>query len=336
VNIPLLRRLRDAQGAFVPLAELGTNREGLRRDLDELVAFGFAIEWHPYLGVAYQGPAERLCPDQIEDDLGTRRVGRRIAVWNRVTSTNDLAARAALSTANDGLIVLAEEQSAGRGSRGRVWSAPARSSILMSVLLFPPPHLTDSAWLTALGAVTAAEVVAEWTGCAAKIKWPNDVRVEGRKVAGILVERGRGPGLGAVIGIGLNANIAPGEFRGELQTTATSLQVLLRRRVDRSELARALIRRLDDHYEQGHVRGAESLNTPWSQRSEHRHRTVRVSTRQGPSHGRLEDLDLQRGLTLQRRDGQRCLITIPDILALDPLDTGEPLDRPPPDQAGVS
>ena len=160
-------------------------------------SFGFGIEQHPYRGAAYRGPAERLCPDQIEHGLATRWIGRRIAVWNRVTSTNDLAARAGTSASNDGLVVLAEEQTAGRGRRGRSWTAPPRSSILMSVVLFPPPHLAPAvpeaafgcAWLTALGAVATAEVVAAWTGRDATIKWPNDVRVDGRKIAGILVER---------------------------------------------------------------------------------------------------------------------------------------------------
>src|SRR3954462_8992189 len=115
MNIPLLRRLRDARGRFVPTHELGPDLAGIIDDLDELEAFGFALERHPYWGVAYRGPAGRLCPDQIEDRLETRRVGRRIAVWNRVTSTNDLAVRAAGSTSNEGLVVLAEEQSVGRG-----------------------------------------------------------------------------------------------------------------------------------------------------------------------------------------------------------------------------
>ena len=125
----------------MPLDELGPDLERVRGDLDALVAFGFGIEQHPYRGAAYVGPAERLCPDQIEHGLATRRIGRRIAVWNRVTSTNDLAARAGTSSSNDGLVVLAEEQTAGRGRRGRSWTAPPRSSILMSVVLFPPPHL---------------------------------------------------------------------------------------------------------------------------------------------------------------------------------------------------
>src|SRR4051812_43258241 len=164
VNIPLLRRLRDARGDFVPMAELGDDLDVVRRELDELERFGFLLERHPYRGVAYRGPADRLCPDQVEHELGTRRVGRRVAIWSRVSSTNDLAARAAGSSANEGLVILAEEQTAGRGRRGRTWSAPPGSSLLMSVLLFPPQALAATGWLTALGAVAAAEVVAEWTG----------------------------------------------------------------------------------------------------------------------------------------------------------------------------
>src|SRR5690348_1807385 len=99
MNIPLLYRLREAGGEFVPLDALGADLDVVRRDLDELACFGFTIERHPYRGVAYRGPAERLCPDQIEHELGTRRVGRRVAVWDRVASTNDLAARGGGSTA---------------------------------------------------------------------------------------------------------------------------------------------------------------------------------------------------------------------------------------------
>ena len=123
----------------------------------------------PTSGRPIGGRRRRLCPDQIEHGLETRRIGRRIAVWNRVGSTNDLAARAGSTPANDGLVVLAEEQTAGRGQRGRTWTAPARSSILMSVLLFPPPDLplpgpeaaAGSAWLTALAAVATAELVSD-------------------------------------------------------------------------------------------------------------------------------------------------------------------------------
>jgi BirA family biotin operon repressor/biotin-[acetyl-CoA-carboxylase] ligase len=315
VNIPLLRQLREAEPYFLPLVELGTDLERLQGELDELEAFGFVLERHPYLGVAYRGPADRLCPDQIEDGLGTIRVGRRIAVWRRVSSTNDVAIRAASSMANEGLVILAEEQSAGRGRRGRTWTAPPGSSILMSVLLFPPVELAETAWLTALGAVATADVVAAWTGRDAEItiKWPNDVRVGGRKIAGVLVERGQG----AVIGIGLNANVEPGEFPPELRGSATSLGIVAGRRIDRSELVRALLLRLDHWYELGRLRGAESLNRAWRDRSEHLGQNVIVTTLQGPVPGRLDDLHLQYGLSLSLPDGRHRQIPIPEVLAVE-------------------
>jgi len=116
------------------------------------------------------------------------------------------------------------------------------------------------AWLTALGAVAAAEVVEQFTGQHAQIKWPNDVRVGGRKIAGVLVERA----AGAVIGIGLNANITRGEFPEALRAECTSVQILTGERADRSELARALIRRLDAIYAEGLSAGPGPLPSPGS------------------------------------------------------------------------
>ena len=346
MNIQLLDRLRAVPGEYVPLEELGPDLEQVRGDLTSLVSFGFVIEQHPYRGASYVGPAERLCPDQIEHELATRWVGRRIVVWNRVTSTNDLAARAGTSRSNDGLVVLAEEQTSGRGRRGRSWMAPPKSSILMSVVLFPPSHLmpgdsTDAsgrAWLTALGAIATAEVVSSWTGRRARIKWPNDVRVEGRKIAGILVERalaakevtaseGAGavrvpreagervhpgevaaasgilsePACGAVIGIGLNANLLHEDFPPELGGLATSLQIERGGApVDRSELARDLVRALDHWYDLSRASGPESLNAAWCWSSEHLHRLVKVATASEDVVGRLLDLDVRRGVTLDR------------------------------------
>jgi BirA family biotin operon repressor/biotin-[acetyl-CoA-carboxylase] ligase len=305
VNITLLRTIRDARGAFVPVASLGADRDGVLRDLERLEAFGFAIERHPFLGVAHRGPAERLCPDQIEYGMEKRRIGRRIAVWNRVTSTNDLAARAAMSAANEGFVVLAEEQTAGRGRRGRSWSAPPRSSILLSVLLMPSGAFAEPPWLTALGAVAAAEVVSEWTGKHAAIKWPNDVRVDGRKIAGILVECG----AGVVVGIGLNANLTPEDVSAELLGPITSLRMLLGSRVDRSELARDLICRLDELYTQSLREGAAFLTPRWRVRSEHLGRQVIVTTPAGTVRGQLDDLDLVEGMRLTADD--RSMVHLP-------------------------
>ena len=322
LNIRLLDRLRAVPDEYVPLCELGTDLQQVRDDLTSLVSFGFRIEQHPYRGASYVGHAERLCPDQIEHELATRWIGRRIAVWNRVTSTNDLAIRAGESRSNNGLVVLAEEQTTGRGRHGRSWTAPPRSSILMSILVFPPPHLLSGdgaggsggqAWLTALGAIATAEVVSSWIGESARIKWPNDVRVRGRKIAGILVERSsassRKPGSarsvsksgwGAAIGIGLNVNLRHEDFPPELVARATSLRIERGgESVDRSDLARDLISRLDHWYDLSRVDGTESLSAAWCQRSEHLGCSVRVSTSREKVVGRFVDLDFRAGITVE-------------------------------------
>jgi BirA family biotin operon repressor/biotin-[acetyl-CoA-carboxylase] ligase len=314
VNIALLRRLRDADGAHVPIEVLGD----AGRDLDELEAFGFVFERHPLHGVAYRGPAERLCPDQIEHELGTVRVGRRVAVWSRVTSTNDLAARAAQSLANEGLVILAEEQTAGRGRRGRTWCAPPRTSILMSVLLFPPEPLAGVGWLTALGAVAVAEVVSTWTTRDAQIKWPNDVRVAGRKIAGVLVERG----AGAVVGIGVNANLVEDDLPNDLRASATSVRLLTGRPVDRSELARDLIRRLDVLYEASRTAGPAVVAAIWRDRCELLGCEVVVRARSGMFDGRLDDIDLLGELTLSAPDRPPLQIPTCEVLAISSAGSG--------------
>jgi BirA family biotin operon repressor/biotin-[acetyl-CoA-carboxylase] ligase len=315
VNIALLDRLKEAEGAFVAACELGEDPVALSRDLDELEAFGFGIERHPYLGAAYRGPASRLCPDQIEQGLGTLRIGRRIAVWDRVTSTSDLAARASDSRANDGLVILAESQTSGRGRLGRAWVAPSGSSLLMSCLIFPPPALGAPGWLTALGAVAVAEVIEAATGSPARIKWPNDVRVGGRKVCGVLVERAEG----VVIGIGLNVNTRPEDFPDSIRSTATSLRALDGVVHDRSELARALIRRLDALYADGREHGPESLDAAWSSRLEALGQTVRVVTSRGERVGRLRRADLRSGLVIEDASGTVETIAAGEVQACSPL-----------------
>jgi BirA family biotin operon repressor/biotin-[acetyl-CoA-carboxylase] ligase len=335
VNIALLRMLQSRPDSFFWPESLARSLKispaRLLRDLRELEAFGFGIDQEPYRGVRFAEPARRLCVDQIEWELGTRTIGRRIAVWNRVTSTNDLAARAAKSPSNDGLVVLAEEQTAGRGRRDRRWHAPPHSSILMSVLIFPPPSARSVALLTSLAAVAVADVLVASFDLPARIKWPNDVRVDGQKVCGILVEvltRSRRSATmrraasrdgaaartvatneppttwrAAVIGIGINANIEPHQFPSGLASPATSLMDLCCRPVDRSELARSLIQRLDDCYQRVRRGDAATLWQRWRELADLIGETVRVEMPRGELCGRLLDVDPARFVRLRAPGG---------------------------------
>ena len=314
MNIALLTRIRES-GGYTPLDLLRLEWPETERELAELESFGFQFSRHPYLGIAYAGPAARLCPDQIEYELGTRWVGQRIAVWDRVSSTNDLAARAARSQANGGLVILADSQTAGRGRRGRSWSAPAESAILASVLVFPPGPIADVSWLTALGAVAVAEAVEAELGMTLQIKWPNDVRHRGRKVAGILVER-RGPA--AIIGIGVNVNLPQAAFPPELREVATSLQAITGRPIDRSELARRLIQRLDSHYGEAVSRNSNlALNLGWRNRLEPLGRMVRLQLTTEVLEGRLLDADLELGVAVLDASGVTHRLGHDKILAFE-------------------
>jgi BirA family transcriptional regulator, biotin operon repressor / biotin---[acetyl-CoA-carboxylase] ligase len=140
-------------------------------------------------------------------------LGRPRLHLRAIGSTNDRARELAVAGAPHGTLVTAAEQSAGRGRQGRTWSAPAGHALLMSLILREPPRLIP---------LIAAVAVAETVGDGAAIKWPNDVQLEGRKVAGILVE-GRPQEHWAVVGIGLNVAVRLEDLPAELHDTAATL-----------------------------------------------------------------------------------------------------------------
>lgn len=309
MNSKFLNRLIEAEGAFVPVQAYVSSPGELEGVLVEFAAFGFGFEVRgegDRLEAAIRSPALRLCPDQIEWNLVTTTIGRRIAVWDRVTSTNDVAFRASGSRANDGFVVLAEEQTAGRGRRGGVWSAERGSSILMSVLLFPKPPLDDPFWLTALAAVAVARGVDHALGGTgvARIKWPNDIRVNERKVAGILVERRDA----TVLGIGLNVNQSADSWPSDLAEKATSLRAISGRFGDRSRIVRALIGALDDYYHRVTEEGLELLAREWFDRCEFRDRLVRVVARNGEIVARAKGLESGARLLFVEEGGREMRI----------------------------
>jgi len=301
VNIALLEELARAGGAFLPWPDRGEEAEARRRDLDDLAAFGHRLAIDPIRGAAWLGPADRLCPEQIAWGLEPIRVGRRFEVFDVVGSTNDLAAEREPDDEadRDGLVVMAEEQTAGRGRRGRPWMAPRGSSLLMSIRLDPPPALAGPAWLTAWGAVAVAELVAGIVAGPVTIKWPNDVRVGGRKVAGVLAERGRA----VVVGIGLNVHAPTAGWPAELRPIATAMSDWTDRPLDRSALARSFIAGLDALYDEGQGRGPGPLGERWSARLEAIGRRVIVATAGGRFPGVLSEADLSRGLVVVGDDG---------------------------------
>jgi len=174
---------------------------------------------------------------------GTGALGGPLVHLDTLTSTNDRARELAVTGAPHGTVVAAERQTAGRGRQGRTWSAPQGRALTLSVLVrLEPPELEALPLAVAVAVAEACEALA---GVECTIKWPNDVWVDGRKVAGILIEA-RPTERWAVIGIGLNVNTTTDELEEELRPTATSLHIATGRPQDREAAFDAVVDHLAD------------------------------------------------------------------------------------------
>ena len=196
--------------------------------------------------------SSRLDAEVIRRALGDCTIGREIIVLEETTSTNDAVLQRATPTTPEGLVVFAEHQTAGRGQRTNRWESAAHKGLWFSILLRPKIDISQSPRLTAWVLDAIAKMLNDQLFVAATIKAPNDIQIEGRKVAGVLVEmraQSSAPHL-AIVGIGINVNQAPEDFSEELRSRAISLSMALGRKVDRHEFAIALLRDLDRAYSQ--------------------------------------------------------------------------------------
>jgi BirA family biotin operon repressor/biotin-[acetyl-CoA-carboxylase] ligase len=185
----------------------------------------------------------------IRTALRGRLIGREVLVLEETTSTNDVVAQLAAEH-DEGLVVIAEQQTAGRGQYGRRWESAAGNGLWLSILLRPAIDVAESSRLTDLLARAIRDTITAEVKLAAAIKPPNDVYVDGRKVAGVLVEMRVEPSGSycAIAGVGINVNHKIDDFPAELQATARSLAMAAGRPMDRAAFTIALLRKLDDDY----------------------------------------------------------------------------------------
>jgi len=194
---------------------------------------------------------DRLIAKELRADLGGAvMIGREIIVLGQTGSTNDAILRIARPNSEEGLVLFAEDQTAGRGQRGNRWESTAGKGLWFSTLLQPKIDLNNSPQLTAWAAEGISDAIQNEFSLKTTIKLPNDVEIDGRKVAGVLVEmraQEKAPYL-AIAGIGINVNQSLEDFPKELQSRAISLAMALGRQVDRQKFAVAVLRNLDRTY----------------------------------------------------------------------------------------
>jgi BirA family biotin operon repressor/biotin-[acetyl-CoA-carboxylase] ligase len=255
---------------------------------------------------------EKLSPEIITKDLDTRFMGQQVVCLDSVTSTNDVAKRLAEEGAPEGFVVLAEEQTAGRGRQKRKWIAPPSSSLLVSFLLKPSLAPEQMPLLLMASALAVATAIEESTGLEVHFKWPNDILLRGKKAGGILIETGlRGEELDyAVIGVGLNVNFDVAMIP-EIAATATSISTELGRDVPRLTVLRSLLSSMEREYTLM-VEG-RFPHERWVARLAQLGQQVLVRTPWAEERGLLQGVDPVGNLMLRKDDGTKVTIMVGDV-----------------------
>ena len=315
----ILSALRDSSAGVsgAELAEqLGISRAAVWARIEELRQVGYDIAAGPHSGYRLVGVPDALHADDLLSRLGkTRIVGRDIQVFERTTSTNDVIEKLARDGVKEGAVVFAESQTKGRGRLGRKWISPERKGLWFSILLRPDLRPQEATQLTVASATALRRAIQNVTGLSPEIKWPNDILIGGKKVAGILTE------LSAeldhvrhvILGVGVDVNLGVGEFPLELRKLATSLKIESGRAVSRPELASAILRELDSDYARICAGKFTAVADEWEAHCTTIGRDVTVQIGGRKLRGRAESLDDDGALLLRTEHGRLEPITGGDV-----------------------
>jgi BirA family biotin operon repressor/biotin-[acetyl-CoA-carboxylase] ligase len=243
-------------------------------------------------------------PQDVRDELSRHAsrlgpFGRRVHWRETVTSTNDVAARLADAGAEEGTTVVAEAQTSGRGRMGRAWFSPPGAGLYVSIVLRPGPP-QGPPLLTLAAGVALAEAIQAATGLPAAIKWPNDLLVGKRKLAGILAEAAAQGGRPPFVILGIGVNLRPAAYPPELADRATSLEAELGRPADRAMIFAKILSALASRYADLQQQRFDAILSAWRSRAPSlRGALVEWDSPHGPQRGRAEDIDATGALLVR-------------------------------------
>lgn len=312
-DVLILQHLRENEGQFVSgteLAELlGVSRAAVGKRIVNLRERGVEIEAVPNRGYRLMAPEDSMDPRQVTPLLTTEWLGRLYLNHERLTSTNAEASRIAAEGAPHGTVVLADEQTAGRGRRGRSWHSPAGVNLYLSVVLRPRLRPVAAPPITLAAAVGVAEGVRGFVGQPPVVKWPNDLLYGRRKFCGILVELNAEPMSinHLILGVGLNVNVT--RFPDELAGQATSLQIERGSPLKRAAVLASVLNRLEPWIDRLVQQGPSSVIQAWSELAPWLGRTVTVHQPTGLIRGIAQGLDAEGALIVEGDHGQQRVIS---------------------------
>lgn len=319
----ILALLAEADDGYVHpdllAGKLGLAHATVFREIEALRRKGYRIENSRTRGYRLAGVPDRLSALELSPLLQTRELGRAVVYEERLDSTQRLAHQLAEEGAPHGQVVIAEEQTQGRGRRGRAWISPPRRNLYLSLVLRPNLPPIRAPELTLVAAVALRETLAD-AGCPARIKWPNDVQIDGRKLAGILTELSATPSQiqHVILGIGVNLNLELSELSEELRSIATSVRAVRGSPVPRALFCAALLARLEEWLDRHEDEGFAPVLEACSLHSATLGTEVRVRFEGTELTGVAEALDETGALIVRRPDGGTERVIAGDVESLRP------------------
>lgn len=257
-------------------------------------------------------PNRQNIATSIQSRLNTKFVGRQLHYYPSLTSTMEAAKKVAGEEVAEGTVVIADEQTSGRGRLGRAWLSP-KGSLAMSVIL--KPSVSSLPQLVMISSLAVVRAIRKVAGLEAQIKWPNDVLIKEKKVCGILIESEvKGDRVNfAIIGIGVNVNIDPSAF-AEISPLATSLSHELGKEVSKAELAGALLCELERLYLE--AQAGAPIHREWQAQMETLGRWIQVRAGESVERGKAETVTEHGNLILRRANGSIAEIIVGDVTVI--------------------
>jgi BirA family biotin operon repressor/biotin-[acetyl-CoA-carboxylase] ligase len=315
----ILQLLRDHSSDFLSgekiSRRLKVSRTAVWKRIQRLRTLGYEIEASTRAGYRLIRSADLLTPSEIKPILNTKWIGKRIHYFQTLDSTNSKAYELALNGAEEGEVIIAESQEKGKGRLGRQWFSPPCLNIYVSLILRPkiPPH--QASLVTLMAAVATADAIGNFTGLIPLIKWPNDILLRGRKVAGLLNEiHSEVDQIHFVIlGIGINLNVDARMFSKEIRKVATSLKIETGLAVSRKAFLRSLFLELERWYAMFSEEGSDVVLKAWRDRAHIEGKQVKVTSFGETLAGRAIDVDSDGALLLETEGGTRKRVVAGDI-----------------------
>lgn len=319
LDTKILKALRESDTiSGAELAEqAGVSRAAIWARIEELRAVGYEILANPHQGYRLIDSPDALHADDLLARLTkTKVIGRDVQVFSETGSTNDIIEKLARDGAKEGAVVFAESQSRGRGRMGRKWESPPGKGLWFSVLLRPDMRPQTVTRITVASATALSRAIRKTSGVNVQIKWPNDLLVDGRKLAGILTEMNAELDRvnHVILGIGVDVNLTRAELPEELKAIATSVRIESGNKVDRPALASAILEELDAEYARLTHDAFKVIAEDWESQCVTLGRDVTITVGGRKIEGRAESLDDDGALMVRSKFGQLERIIGGDVL----------------------